>query len=497
MKNNILASIRNRTSPTPPMPVSQRWIYWNQALWLISFTSDRYLERWTTIADKDLWATQVWQTWLFYQWWNCHWFSPSSFQTTEIQVDATNYGPYWYSEEYFVWNQWMETLNTNLWWWVTWTIRAKRWPCAEWFHIPSKDEVQALLTWLSDFVWLNTTAENVMRYLKWVNYPVTYTARWERVNNLYGCDYWLADAHIDPFDSNMIYGNQFLINVRSNSVSLGGGVSSGAMLPIRPFKDEGEVPQANQWRQIIYDSWDGKYIQRNPDRWIISVPVSPTQFITIADKNLWATQVWNYWDVVTTANGWWMFQRWNCYMFPFEWDITARTNTRKSVANYWPYYYWEEFILESWDYDLDWTTVVNNNLWWWEVWTVEATRWPCPEWFHIPSNTEMSNLIDEMVRLWMVNDWWSQSIWTYMNEYLKMPQTWRLRWDWYYSISDFMYYMNNAIWWHQRWPYMLWREPGHPLWITNWQIRCDACAIRPFKNEPVAPDSTRTQLFTY
>ena len=55
------------------------------------------------------------------------------------------------------------------------------------------------------------------------------------------------------------------------------------------------------------------WIYYNENLWLISYSVDWQNWITIADKNLWATQVYNYWDVMTEANCWKFYQWWNNY----------------------------------------------------------------------------------------------------------------------------------------------------------------------------------------
>lgn len=112
------------------------WIYHNSTLWLISLSSD--WNDWTTISDKNLWATTVYSDWAtlsesncgkFYQWWNNYWFPFTwSITTSTSQVNASSYWPWnYYNSSTFIIRssspQWWDSSdNANLRWWETWVL---------------------------------------------------------------------------------------------------------------------------------------------------------------------------------------------------------------------------------------------------------------------------------------------------------------------------------------------------------------------------------------
>ena len=114
------------------------WIYRSSSLWLISISWDG--TNWTTISDKNLWATTVynnWNTlseancWKYYQWGNNYWFPWTwSITTSSTQVDATNYWPWnYYSSPTFITSSvnpyiWDTSKNWDLRWWVTGVVLA-------------------------------------------------------------------------------------------------------------------------------------------------------------------------------------------------------------------------------------------------------------------------------------------------------------------------------------------------------------------------------------
>lgn len=105
------------------------WIFWNSTLWLISLSRDWIT--WATMADKNLWATNVWDDGLYYQFWNNHGFavSPSTYYTSKVSNTQWYWPGNYYDDEHFIrvssWNNWFTDTNNNIWWWVTngtWTM---------------------------------------------------------------------------------------------------------------------------------------------------------------------------------------------------------------------------------------------------------------------------------------------------------------------------------------------------------------------------------------
>lgn len=118
--------------------------------------------------------------------------------------------------------------------------------------------------------------------------------------------------------------------------------------------------------------------------WEIELKKSNWDYIIIADRNVWANAV----------NEWWTtFQRWNNYWFPTTWNVSV-TTTLVNASNYWPstvnWYYSSSTFVYWQNYPYDWqTSPANKDLWWWITWTQAAMRWPCPEWYHIPTYDEL------------------------------------------------------------------------------------------------------------
>lgn len=108
------------------------WVFRNSSLWLISVSWDGV--NWTTIQDKNLWATTVYNSWntctiancgCYFQWGNNYPFPRSwSVNKTSTKVNASAYWPwnYYFSSVYvspseWYW-KWETSNNRNLRWWI-------------------------------------------------------------------------------------------------------------------------------------------------------------------------------------------------------------------------------------------------------------------------------------------------------------------------------------------------------------------------------------------
>ena len=136
--------------------------------------------------------------------------------------------------------------------------------------------------------------------------------------------------------------------------------------------------------------------------------------ITLMDRNLWATIIW-VWSDTDEESYWYYYQWWNNHPFSCHKENNQYTNERVDASWYWPNnrFIWNKFIKWS----NDWSTVSNNNLWWWE-WDSEENeyndgwdrQWPCPDGYHVPSVWEWhalfitflaNNGISEVTTSWL------------------------------------------------------------------------------------------------
>jgi hypothetical protein len=203
-------------------PITTAGIYHSSDLWLISISSD--WSTWTTIADKNLWATVVYHDgdalsesncWYYYQWWNNH---PYPFTwtvtTSSTRVNPTGYWPwtvnwYWSYTPFIKGTKWwMTTYVADLWWNVTGTNAAKQWPCDAGYHVPSdteRDGLNALgisiSAWTSgnwsgfkDYLlmpYCNKRRYNWEAYSPWTT-GIYWSCSW--ANAIYAGGYWFNDT---------------------------------------------------------------------------------------------------------------------------------------------------------------------------------------------------------------------------------------------------------------------------------------------------------------
>ena len=222
-------------------------------------------------------------------------------------------------------------------------------PCENGFHIPLNTEWQAIIAALTSLGL--TWWENFSKYLK---IPLA-GARHNTNSNVeaQGETWYLASASAQS-DSDCYY-----VEFDSSDVWVD-SISKAYWFSLRAKKDSPVAP-TRIWT-TLYEGENFAWIYWSESLWLISISADWVNWITISDKNFWATEDWSEWDELSEANCGWYFQRWNNHWFSWTWAV-ANTNTKTDASSYWPlnYYSWESFIKSSWD----WSTEVNNNLRWW------------------------------------------------------------------------------------------------------------------------------------
>ena len=292
--------------------------------------------------------------------------------------------------------------------------------------------------------------------------------------------------------------------------------------------------QEKDW--IKYDSWT--ITVYSPDR---------SYWIVIQDRNLWATMTWAWISASTWSYGY-HYQWWNNHWFEscytngcktFPWGETW-SSTKIDASGFWPgnYYSWDIFynaisISENWD----WSSVQNDNLRWWE-WDDETNwygltsnnpisgrQWPCPNWYHVPSIWEWS----ELQVIWYNNSFYDDlpiwDLWYIDNEDMPMsginfsfsedmliPIAWIRRW-WNlpkFGLGDGVDYIRTATDLWSSSPIMFgwdpnagilqfqrYRRPVENMWYigidTSYaENRAMGLSIRCFKNERIYPETSKT-----
>lgn len=176
----------------------------------------------------------------------------------------------------------------------------------------------------------------------------------------------------------------------------------------------------NGKRYWFWEPWlpvSPPWIYHNERLGLISMSADWNTWYTIMDKNLWATTVFNTGDTLSEANCWNYFQWWNNYGFAWTGAVTT-SNTKVDASTYWPWNHYSSstFITVS-ESPYDWSSVQNDNLWWWVTGTNEAMQWPAPTWYHIPSKDERVTLCSILT-----STFWLTGNTDTMESVLKMPR---------------------------------------------------------------------------
>lgn len=247
---------------------------------------------------------------------------------------------------------------------------------------------------------------------------------------------------------------------------------------IRPNWTEKQV---YPWKKLITTAW----IYHSPSLWLISISSDWTNWITMSDKNLWATTTYNVGDTMSQENCWNFYQRWNNYWFPFNMSVSS-TTTKVNASNYWPWNYYSSstFIIDKSNEWLNskgfWDTSYNTNLRWNTTNTNIARQWPCPSWWHVPQINELlaaTRQTSDLVKLpWMWRIWW----------YNKTKiHSWFVE----YRASDVD--NNFTTYWAKH--LYSGTSSDDPVYTVSWPA--EWMPIRPFKNTPVQPDDSWTVLY--
>lgn len=256
-----------------------------------------------------------------------------------------------------IWTTWVDEIY--VWEWID-SSEAMRWPCDSGFHIPTKTErVDLEDTGISLGAWTDSWWSNFKDYLK---IPFAWTRKDSTGNTTTQWSmgwYWSCTA----YSSNDI---SWRVYIGTSSLDTKNLMYRTEGCSIRPFRDKPVAPDS--WRTTIYAWTWNAWIFHNSTLWLISISSDWNTRITIADKNVWATTVYNNWDTLSQSNCWNYYQRWNNYWFPRTWAITT-SSTKADATNYWPWNYYSSstFITAS-SSPYNWDSSNNKDLRWWVTW---------------------------------------------------------------------------------------------------------------------------------
>ena len=217
------------------------------------------------------------------------------------------------------------------------------------------------------------------------------------------------------------------------------------------------------------------------EQWLCNEPDITVWSYTIAACNLWATTASSDW----TISGWEHFQLWRNKWFDY-WSVIQQA-TQIPNASYNPNNdtYWFVWNSNLSSYGYDWIENQDDNLWWYtdyvNWWSTDKSllQWPCPVWYHVPTEPEWVWIVAEWDwTLWDIS--WTITEWTELQTALKMPLAgYRHRSIGLYAQSFRGFYWSaspNGTYWYAMSFYSSLIDP------SNGNYRAHGFSVRCFKN---------------
>jgi len=174
----IPTSIADCTWQNTPTPFSSTTTYWE---WTANECSlpdiivCKWAWTWYTISACNVWATTAstdWTVsrWKYFQWWRNKGFVYGDTSQQKTTIPWTVWLNSWTDTYWFVWSgslaipyTWANSDITNNWGETTNTSIARQWPCATWYHVPSKVEWASIF---SAWQWLTSSWADLHTTLK-------------------------------------------------------------------------------------------------------------------------------------------------------------------------------------------------------------------------------------------------------------------------------------------------------------------------------------------
>jgi len=225
-----------------------------------------------------------------------------------------------------------------------------QWPCPLWFHIPSEEEASNLVDFVSSW-WITALKLSEFFNLPFASFISSST--WEFDSNSAWVIWYIRTVTTDC--------ENWLCTIFSQDSTYNSWMGKATGASIRPFKDEPVIPSGANWTEVY--SSEGFWIWHNATDGLISFMRYGT-YVTMADKNLWATTVYNYWDTLSAANCGNLYQYWNNNGFTWGENPSSTSTDQINDSVYWPdnYYNSSTFIYGN----NAWGSSCNRNLWWFE-----------------------------------------------------------------------------------------------------------------------------------
>ena len=424
----------------------------NITKWTITIYTWNY-SYWITLQDRDLWAEGVGEIWLYYQWWNNHWKTEWQ-ELLETLIERWDYDWRWYdwnitwfinrvNENNDYWeiedpNNIKGSLHNNLWWWWNddqnnnfWydetthkatNISERKWPCPEWYHVPSLWERSKLVylyfNWIKkpefltedndhNWIYYTTSSDWANRFINTFKINLwwqIHIQNWENLNNtLVSSKYYSYLWTSTPRPLNDQYNNLvFNVWISNDFVYTNRSYNRSVWLQVRCFKNE-YIPYS---KKVIFNpnwwafSWMDVNVIKNyeyqtNENWII-----PIYNIQIPDRESEDISQQSWWMFA-----WWYTKSWDNDDWWEEFDI-SNPNSTIAYAKWLPFnelilnFWWQEFTIMDrnlWAEDVaEWKYYWNDNhedntkLWyyyqWWNNYWFKNNATPVYSWFELIEN---------------------------------------------------------------------------------------------------------------
>lgn len=227
-----------------------------------------------------------------------------------------------------------------------------QWPCPEWFHVPTQDEFTNLKNVLND-LWITSYGD--------IQSELRLPLAWYRSNKDASIvEQWVSWRYWTSTPKSWVayFNNAYYFLFQEWEAKFGNArVKRG--YSIRAFANEPVIPAGANW--ISTHAW----IYWNFSDWLYSISSDGENWITIADKNVWASSARGV-DQYDQEHCWTYFQWWNDYWFAFSWELEFVEAISVDASEFWPsnHFYGWTFYTATWSSNDNWSIPSNEDLRW-------------------------------------------------------------------------------------------------------------------------------------
>ena len=479
--------------------IKVRWAqWWNSNWWKWWFS------KWKIrVSNKNL-IVRVWWRWGQWMWWFNWWWIWSDRWwfwwgwATDVRIwwDTLNHRRivawwWWGWDTGWVWNWWW------VWWWLTW------WSVSSWRSSSSNGLwwSQTSWWWHQNNGW-NATDWTFWTWWHWIGWSwSSFAETW-----WWGWWYWWGGGV-----ANGAWGWSWYVYTQSTEASVPSSYDKNSDYYLKEASTKWwwetfesvdwwtETGHTWNWYAKIEITWwhesiNPTYITspgayHNPDLWLISISTDWENWITISDKNVWATVA----DPEDTDSYWDIFQYWNIHHFAWDWSWWTVT-VRNEVPDLTGYEGGNLYSDDKYRTNIDWNAA-NKNLWKPIAFQnlLSLQKGPCDKWFHVPSAEEWTAMMNAILELE-----WEEAEFSYdlISRYLLIAHPNSRKWDGvFYSSNTSIYFTNSYIANQNKINafVMIWDEWSESGWLSATDMNC-GWYIRWFRDVAMVPTSEWEQI---